>query len=150
MKRTPHISALVCCLAVAFSLMLSSCTHNNGDIGIWFGTWHVEKITHADSDEPVASYHGTHFMQFQSSVIRIVATDSLHNYEQSFGTWEADEANHLLRINFPDSARFNCTLKGIDYHNTFVIEEANASHITLSHASIPDSPQLRYYLQKLD
>ena len=26
-------------------LALGSCTRNHGDIGPWFGTWHVESIT---------------------------------------------------------------------------------------------------------
>ena len=26
-------------------LVFSACTRNHGDIGIWFGTWHVEQIT---------------------------------------------------------------------------------------------------------
>ena len=146
MKRATHILILIATLAITFS----ACSHNNGDIGIWFGTWHVEKITHVHNGEPVATYKGRHFMQFQNNIIRVTTNDSLHNYEQSFGTWEADEANHLLRINFPDSAQFECTLTGINRQNTFFIEEADASHITFSHANLPDSLTLRYYLKKLD
>ena len=29
---------------------LSGCTHNDGDIGIWFGTWMVEDITGGAAD----------------------------------------------------------------------------------------------------
>ncbi len=150
MKRTSHISALVCSLAAAFSLILPACTHNNGDIGIWFGTWHVEKVTTAHDDQPVPDYKGNFYMQFQSKVIRITANDTLHNHEQSFGTWEADEANHRLHINFPDAERFECSLTGIERQNTFVIEEADATHITISHIDSPDHISLRYYLKKHD
>ena len=101
------------------------------------------------SGEPVVSYHGTHFMQFQSSVIRIVATDSLHNYEQSFGVWD-DATEGLLNISFPDSAQFQCSMPGITRTNTFVIEQASATHIILSHADLPDADAMRYSLTKLD
>ena len=40
MKRlTSHIA-----LAVVALLMLGSCSKNNGDIGYWFGLWHVDAI----------------------------------------------------------------------------------------------------------
>ena len=149
MKRTSHIHRYLVCLVIMLPFIFGACTHNNGDIGIWFGTWHVEKITYVASGEPVASYHGTHFMQFQSSVIRIVATDSLHNFEQSFGVWD-DATEGLLNITFPDSAQFHCTMPGITKTNIFIIEQASATHITLSHADLPDSDALRYSLTKLD
>lgn len=149
MKRTSHIHQFLIGLAIVLPFIFGACTHNNGDIGIWFGTWHVEKITHVASGEPVATYHGTHFMQFQSSVIRIVATDSLHNYEQSFGVWD-DATEGLLNITFPDSAQFQCSMPGIARTNIFIIEQSSDTHITLSHAGLPDDEALRYSLTKLD
>ena len=150
MKRTSRTIVLACCLATAFSLILPACTHNNGDIGVWFGTWHVNAITHAASGEPVATYRGAHFMQFQNNVIRVSANDSLHNYEQSFGTWEADDINNLLHINFPDDDQFQCTMPGIARANTFVIKQKSDSHITLLQADAPDDDALQYSLTKLN
>lgn len=147
MKRFNPKYCFLTCLATILLMTLNACTHNNGDIGVWFGSWHVEKIANVATGEPVEGYDGRYFMQFQSSVIRIVATDSLHNYEQSFGMWD-DSDEGLLHVYFPDAQQFHCNLPGIEGDNVFLIEEKSDSKIVLSHAKRSDSTALRYWLVK--
>ncbi len=134
-------------LGFVATVLLSACTHNNGDIGIWFGTWHVSKIARVVDGEPVQGYEGHHFMQFQSGVVRVVATDSLHNFEQSFGMWD-DKTEGLLHVYFPDDDQFVCTMPGIERDNVFTIEESGADRVILSHTGRPDETALRYWLVK--
>ena len=57
-KTTLYIVLLIAVLLTA------SCTRNHGDIGIWFGTWHVEQIT---ADGTRVNVEGDYFFQFQNS-----------------------------------------------------------------------------------
>ena len=62
MKKTLYILSLLALLLTA------SCTRNHGDIGPWFGTWHVETIT---ADGTPVTVVGDYFFQFQSGVFRV-------------------------------------------------------------------------------
>lgn len=82
---------------------LSGCTHNNGDIGIWFGTWQVEEITGGspgfELDYPMDQ--GNYYIQFQGEVCTVVYITASHNQLVDYGTWHEDGNN--LTISFPDS-----------------------------------------------
>lgn len=93
MKRISLISLLLL-LVVGFQ----SCTHNNGDIGPFFGTWKVTEIT-IDS-QPEAAYQGNLFWAFQTSVINMRTVDPSTNLSsaESWGDWEED--GNTLHLNF--------------------------------------------------
>lgn len=52
---------------LALTYMAGGCTHNDGDIGDWFGMWLVERIE-VDSEE-VAGYSGNVVLKFQGGVM---------------------------------------------------------------------------------
>ena len=97
MKRTIHIL-----LVAAMMLALGACTRNHGDIGMWFGTWHVESITMGGA--PV-SHEGDYFFQFQSHAFRVSLVGDREHLVESFGTWDESE-DGTLTITFPRSQRF--------------------------------------------
>ena len=66
-------------------ILLSACTRNHGDIGIWFGTWHIDSIT---VDDVPVQVEGDYFFQFQSTVFRVCRVYGHENLVESFGTWE--------------------------------------------------------------
>lgn len=84
MKRT------IITLLIAILLpVIAGCTRNDGDIGTWFGSWKLERIT-IDGliDE---KYKGDIFWQFQSSVFcarfsRITNTKSAGEHGRSSAT----------------------------------------------------------------
>lgn len=81
-------------------LLPTSCTHNNGDIGDWFGTWHVVNININDDVDP--DYDGCMVWKFQNDIIEmVIVNDLLHTRTESFGTWQASES--LLTLNFSHS-----------------------------------------------
>ena len=47
MKRTVYISCMIFVV-----LSFCGCTHNNGDIGPWFGQWKVERIDKDGMPDP--------------------------------------------------------------------------------------------------
>ena len=74
---------------------LSGCTHNDGDIGIWFGTWQVEQITCDGENLPDTYYNPSTvplYFQFQG--------DTRHNQLVDYGTWSED--GDKMTISFPD------------------------------------------------
>ena len=87
---------------------LGGCTHNEGDIGPWFGTWQVEVV--ADCNAYSTDYenqlkNGTHFFQFQADMIAVryvyLKSNNLYHSEiVDYGTWS--EENGKLTISFPD------------------------------------------------
>ena len=98
MKRHPLLHILSAPLAMLIMLLVSGCTHNNGDIGPLYGQW---KLTEIDIDgTPSADYEGNVFWSFQSSAIEIKALYPYHEVQQCYGNWSMD--GDELRLDFPD------------------------------------------------
>ena len=84
--------------ALVALLPLAGCTHNNGDIGPWFGQWRVENIT--VNGEKDAEYKGNLFFAFQSSVLRISTTNTqTHEMSTLFSNWEEVKGYMNIKIN---------------------------------------------------
>ncbi len=83
------------------STLLSGCTHNNGDIGPWFGIWTLTSIE-ADG-APIADYvPNSIFWKFQSTVINITQLLDHHDCRDTFGTWR-QAGDSQLELNFTHS-----------------------------------------------
>lgn len=132
---------------VAEMLSMTSCTENNGDIGMWFGTWHVERIDMDNS--PIDEYNGNDFFQFQSTVFQLRYTDDLHAEMQTTGRWQ-DNGKEIV-VTFPDEKLVWVFLYGIDMSkdasNHFKVESQNGKEMVLSLAST-DGHTYRYHLKK--
>lgn len=92
MKRIKEIL-----LFTLLGIGLSACTHNDGDIGVYFGTWKVEEITIdgvVDMD-----YQDNLFFQFQSGVFCMRRVDEHHVATVSWGSWE-EVSDNVLRLSF--------------------------------------------------
>ena len=124
-------------------LVLGSCTHNHGDIGIWFGTWHVESIT-ADG-APVAVV-GDYFFQFQSKVFRVSQVGDHEQLVESFGTWNDSESGKMV-IDFPDPDVFYIQMPGLEAHNAFTIVHSTSHEVTLEKVT-DDGTNYTYHLKK--
>lgn len=79
------------------SLILPACTHNNGDIGSWFGTWKVTEITIDGAVD--STYKGNMFWMFQSSVMCMRTIDDHHGATDHWGTWK-ELSGTTLELNF--------------------------------------------------
>ena len=81
----------------ALVLMMCACTSHNGDIGPYFGTWHVEKMA-IDGDDD-ANYDDNLFFKFQGDVIcMVVVNDAAHTRAEYWGTWS--ECDDKLTLNY--------------------------------------------------
>ena len=100
MKTIKHIYLPVRTLLIlVMSVIFCGCTHNNGDIGQWFGTWQITSIDINGSAEK--DYHGNMFWKFQNNIIEMVLLDVEEpdaTIACTWGTW-AEDADCLL-LNF--------------------------------------------------
>ena len=136
MKKTLFI------ISVLSVLVLASCTRNHGDIGIWFGTWHVEQIT---ADGTPVNVEGDYFFQFQSKVFRV---SQVYGHEQlidSYGTW--DENGDKMTISFPDPSTFYITMPGLESRNDFRVTTTSSREITFTKVDAAGTT-FAYHLKK--
>ncbi len=124
MKRT---TLYITILSVVLSL--TCCTRNHGDIGIWFGTWHVESITAGSSPVKV---EGDYFFQFQNKVFRVSQVTDHAQTVESFGTWN-EEGNAMI-IDFPDSTVYYIVMPGLEAHNSFTVTVSSSREVIFTKA----------------
>lgn len=86
-------------LLVAMLALVASCTKNNGDIGMWFGQWRVEKIEIDGTAKE--DYAGNLYFSFQNDVFEEKYVTPEHEENNSYGRWTED-ADNTLTIYFED------------------------------------------------
>ena len=125
-------------------LLLSACTRNHGDIGIWFGTWHVEQIT---ADGAPVSVEGDYFFQFQNKVFRVSQVYGHEQLVESFGIWDENEDINKMAIYFPDPTVYYIVMPGLEVNNEFAITRTSSKEITFTKTS-QDGTVFVYRLKK--
>ena len=109
-------------------LALGACTRNHGDIGPWFGTWHVAQITAGGTPRTVV---GDYFFQFQSHVFRVSKVYGHEQLVESFGSWEETDGGKMT-ISFPDPTVYYIDMPGLEEINHFTVTKATSSDITFT------------------
>lgn len=131
MKRTIHIL-----LVAAMMLSLGACTRNHGDIGIWFGTWHVEDITIGGAS---VSLDGDYFFQFQSHAFRVSQVAERQQLVESYGAWEEPQGGKLA-ISFPDASVYYIQVPGLETYNDFTVSDMTRRRVMLSKVMADGTP----------
>lgn len=85
------IKPIILLLVAGISAVFIGCTHNDGDIGDYFGTWKLEEIS-VDGIED-AGYGKDIFWQFQSTVFCMRKVYENHGQENRWGTWYQDSGS---------------------------------------------------------
>ena len=137
MKKT-----LLYTISLIALLLMASCTRNHGDIGPWFGTWHVEQITAAGT--PV-NVEGDYFFQFQSKVFRVSKVYGHEQLVESFGTW--DENGSTMTVDFPDPTVYYIDMPGLEAHNAFTVTTTSSHDVTFTKTA-NDGTTYTYHLKK--
>lgn len=125
-------------------LTLGSCTRNHGDIGIWFGTWHVENIT---IGEVPVNVEGDYFFQFQNKVFRVSQVYGHEQTVESYGTWEESEDRSTLTVTFPDPNVFYINMPGLEDRNEYAIQNRGHGQLELTKV-MTDGTTCVYNLKK--
>ena len=136
-KTTLYIVLLIAVLLTA------SCTRNHGDIGIWFGTWHVDQITAGGT--PV-NVDGDYFFQFQNKVFRVSQVYGHEQLVESFGTWD-EQDDGKMTVSFPDPTVYYIVMPGLEAHNQFTVTTTSSSEVTFTKTDV-DGTIYTYRLKK--
>lgn len=89
-------------ILIAFFGILSSCTHNDGDIGPLFGAWRLESATR-DNAELILPAGKYTTWSFQNSLVMVQLIDASHYAETRMGSFSRPDENKL-RLDFDNSA----------------------------------------------
>lgn len=138
MKKTFNYMSLVLVVVLA----LGSCTHNNGDIGPWFGTWHVEDIS--DNGGKIVVFADL-FFQFQNNICRTSLVTKENFIYESYGTWEEHDGKMI--VDFPDSSVYNDFVPGIEVHNAFTVDKKSSREVTFTKTDVTGNTYT-YHLRK--
>ncbi len=140
-------------LPIIIGLICGGCTCNNGDIGPWFGNWHLEEIT-ADGIT-TTDYDGNMFWQFQNDVICMPVPGPYHSGVFHWGTWTEQDGLLILdydhhRDNAPEETN-NVFTPPAESHIpagiiTLTINRLSGGKLTLTYEA-PEATY-RYYLKK--
>lgn len=138
---------LLACLSAIALLLAASCTHNNGDIGPWFGMWQVEEIT--VDGAPAGDYvEPCLFFAFQGTVANVKFVMEGHEAVDAFGSWSESEDKSMITIVFPDENLLPPTISRLEKTSVLRVESMNARRATLlmttSHGS-----KVRYSLKHI-
>lgn len=79
-------------VAFVCSLIFTGCFHNDGDIGVYFGSWVIEKIE--IDGNPDTNYKGHTMISFQSSLFDLTDVDGQGGI---MGLWSEKGAELTLR-----------------------------------------------------
>lgn len=139
-KYLPIAAAVMMIASIA-----ASCTHNNGDIGVWFGLWKLERLTIDGKNDK--DYTGNIFFEFQNTTLGQLMMHDGHNYTQMIGEWH--ESDNQLTITFPDPRYWPVDgyLKGENTPNHLAVTHIDGSHINLTLVTESGSTVV-YYLTK--
>lgn len=155
--RTLTASAIICLCAV-----MAGCTHNNGDIGLWFGRWQLTEIS-ADRN-PLTEYSGNMSWAFQRDIVGITTVTDYHSALETWGQWKSDD-NTYLSLNFdytwdhpenispsftpPAILHFPAKHEGEPYPPVMLdIVEQTSSRMTLTYHSAADGVLYTYKFRK--
>lgn len=134
MRKIYHILTIL-----VVSIIIASCTHNNGDVGEYFGTWKLENIS--VNGENDAAYVGDIFWKFQSSVFCMEQVNDRFDTENRWGTWMND--GKMLRLDF--SHYDDAHPEGADFYSPFPVTRIPNGVTDLSIISMfGSSMQLQY------
>lgn len=82
---------------IVVAVLAAGCTHNNGDIGPFFGTWKLSSIT--VNGIPDQEYDENIVWKFQSNVVAMVRINDRHETNESIGTW-VDLGQQEIQMDF--------------------------------------------------
>lgn len=84
-------------LFLILSIVLGSCTQNNGNIGSYFGLWKLSELTINGEVDP--AYQENVVWKFQSSAISMTRIKDHHESFDCYGTWKETDSK-MLQMEF--------------------------------------------------
>ncbi len=132
-------------------LLTVGCTQNNGNIGLWFGTWQVTEIS-VDC-EPQQDYEKNMFFKFQANVCDVITVFPHETYYQHFAEFTEVDKNTII-VDFSHTDEWNPVEFDVptgsfleNGKNIFNVTKHNNRKLTLT-LQKPDGTTITYSLKK--
>lgn len=147
MKRIQQYLSLLL-LATITSLVSTSCTHNNGDIGDWFGSWRIESIS-IDGDPDPEYTRPCVIWKFQNAATEILMPD-FDNHTTigptATGTWHEEDG--YLTVDFTYDLGTPPAITHLPARARLKIIRLSGRIIELEYSSADDGRNYIYKLNK--
>ena len=128
-------------------MSLCGCTHNDGDIGHWFGLWHLDSIE--IDGTPSADYDGNAYFMFQGKVFCIRYVYEVdHSYIESYALWQESDDHQTMTLTFADD-RFPPTISpfiNFETVTTFTVISLNNKEMVLKYTHSETGVTSTYHL----
>lgn len=153
MKRKLLYTALYTAI-IAVVTLLTGCKTNNGDIGIWYGSWALDRMTVDGTDVPVVDEDGWTNFAFQNNVVLITRTTEPGEVTECFGTWAEEDGEMVFDYNHTDDYDPSVyTAPAWLYFTNHAVTRckilsSNKKNVTLQQVTA-DGRTITYYLRKL-
>lgn len=147
--------ALLLSALLGLMASLSGCTHNNGNIGDWFGRWQIMEIK--VDGVAMSGYEPVYFLDFQNNILRgiEVGDDGYDRNTRTFyGTWK-EVGDNAVSFDFnhrQDDGTWNYTPFPILHFpsdgafNLSVVDKSSTKRTLIYNA--PDGVEYSYVLRK--
>ena len=90
-------------LYILLIFIAAGCTHNNGDIGDWFGMWKLESVKTGNDVVEV----GDRFMSFQNQVVGLLSLDNETSVTTSYGLFEEKNDSLFFTLRQGNTSVYN-------------------------------------------
>lgn len=141
-------------LPLLLAAVTTGCTHNDGDIGPWFGTWAMSGMT-VDGETPKDFNPTATVWEFQSELVVIRLLGEHHDIDAaSWGTWR--EADGHLYLDYTHNSQ-HTGLSEYDAPVWLMMENDSVIDLTIAERgnrsmilrySAPDGRIITYTLKK--
>lgn len=122
-------------------LIITACTHNNGDIGPLFGNWKLDKAEYLsmqplEIDRPM-------FWAFQNTTFRCIYQDNPPEGTITYGNFRLDD--NTLFLNFPDEGYPPPQELRIPAESEWQVLRLTHSDLTVRYSPSPGSSVTLYF-----
>lgn len=143
------LNGLFVCLLSA----LCGCTHNNGDIGPFFGMWKLSELTINGEVDP--DYKGNVVWKFQASAVSMLRILEHHEAFECYGTWAVVDERVQMQFIYHDNSDPDGTWKYAPLPETYLpsgtfaleIVRLSSGRMHLAYLA-PDGNVYEYKLEK--
>ena len=138
-------------LLILGALSVSSCTHNNGDIGDLFGIWVLKSVSIDGLDIKFISDDQNVTWAFQNNIVSVTLLAAHESRLETYGTWEWEDEGKIMHLDFTHIGGFPWGELPFPGEISFNVRVKELNKKNLKFVYVTETgEQMDYVFQKLD
>ena len=127
-------------------MLLTACTHNDGDVGVLHGMWRVTAIE--VDGEKLNDYSGTLYFEFQTGVhCQKLVNEQTYECEDQYASWRYQNEKEII-IDFCDNRYRPIEITKMQMgQNLLQMEKVKGNSVDMLYVA-PNGVEYRYKLKK--